>query len=319
MSVFEDAQAFVDDMFSQAEDAANELKAFASGAIDWFSFAARTDYTPGRADLDGISKAPEMVSVTLPASLDSYLKMNPDRFKTHVWESNFFDNLASTITSFINSGGTGISATVQSAIFEQGYARRRRMLDDDLRAVYAGAGSRGLLLPRSMEMAARNDLIDKFDMDFNDVNLKTIQIIAERAQQNVQWAMEHGIKIEDIHQSFAINYARLYFDITNNILKAFEVEVQQRIAEYDGKLKGRAQEIEVARISAGLDEAAIEREMKKWDIDLRESTERGKSYIAQTLDQTKIRLEAIRSLTEYFRTTVAGATGMVNAIETTEV
>lgn len=318
MSVFEDAQALVDDLYSQAEDAANELKSLATGAIDWFSFAARTDYTPGKAALEGISAAPAMVTVASPGDLAEYLKQNPDRFKTHVWESTFFDDLENTITQFIENGGTGISTTVQNAIFGQGYDRRRRMLRDDLRDIFAGAGARGWLLPRDMEVAARNDLIDKFDMDYNDVNLKTVQIVAERAQQNVQWAMEHGIKIEDIHQSFAINYAKLYFDITNNILKAFEVEVYQRVAEYDGKLKGRAQEIEVARISAGLDESAIEREMKKWEIDLRENSERGKSYIAQTLDRTKIRLQAIVSLTDYFRTAVAGVTGMVNAIETTE-
>lgn len=318
MSVFEDAQALVDDLYSQAEDAANELKSLATGAIDWFSFAARQDYTPGKAELEGVGALPVMTTVASPGDLAEYLKQNPDRFKTHVWESTFFDDLESTITTFIENGGTGINATVQNAIFEQGYDRRRRMLKDNLRDVFAGAGARGWLLPRDMEVAARNDLMDKFDMDYNDANLKTVQIVAERAQQNVQWAMEHGISIENIHQSFAINYAKLYFDITNNILRAFEVEVQQRIAEYDGQLRGRAQEIEKARISAGLDQAAIEREMKKWEIDLQENSERGKSYIAQTLDRTKIRLDAVKSLTDYFRTAVSGVAGMVNAIETTE-
>lgn len=318
MSVFEDAQALVDSLYSQADDAANQLKSLATGAIDWFSFAAREDFQPGRSELENISQAPKMVSVVLPSDLQMYLKENPDRFKTHVWESTFFDDLAATITAFIKSGGTGISRAVQDAIFDQGYARRRRMLQDGLRDIFVGAGQRGWLLPRQMEVAARNDLIDKFDMDMNDVNLKTVQIIAERAQQNVQWAMEHGIKIEDIHQSFAINYAKLYFDITDNLLKAFEVEVNQRIKEYEGQIMGRAQEIDVARISAGLDEAASDREMKKWDADLRESTVRGESYIAQTLDRTKIRMEAIKGLTDYFRSAVAGAAGMVNAIETTE-
>lgn len=318
MSVFEDAQAMVDSLYSQAEDATTQLKNLATGAIDWFSFAPRIEFTPGRTTLEGIGLAPNYTSAPLDGDIQSLLKTQPDRFKTHIWESSFFDDLAATITAFIENGGTGISQTVQDAIFEQGYARRRRVLNDDLRSIFAGAGQRGWLLPRQMEIAARNDLIDKFDMDMNDINLKTVQIITERAQQNVQWAMEHGIKIEDIHQSFAINYGKLYFDIANNLLKAFEIEVTQRLKEYEGKLMGRAQEVEVARISASLDETYQKMLMEKWRIDLNEGTERGKSMIAQTFDRTRIRMEAIKGLTDYFRSAVAGAAGMVNAIETTE-
>jgi len=315
--IMAEAQAMVNSYTSSANDAASELKGLAMGAIDTFSFAPRSDITVGRATLENISAAPVMTSVVIPSDIAKYLKENPDKYKKHIWESTFFDDLESTITRFINSGGTGISQTVQDAIYNQGYARRRRMLQDDLRDIFAGAGQRGWLLPRDMEVAARNERIDKFDMDYNDVNLKTVQITAERAQQNVQWAMEHGIKIEDIHQSFAINYSGIYLKLTDSLIREFEAEVNQRVKEYEGKIKGRAQEIDVARISAELDDKGYTREMEKWRLDNAELTTRGNAYIAQMLNETKIRIEAAVDLMNYFRSAVSGVTGMINAIQTT--
>lgn len=311
------AQALVNSYTSSAEEAATELKALAMGAIDTFSFAPRVDITLGRAALEGISAAPSMETLVIPSDLYRYLKETPDRYKTHIWQSTFFDDLENTITTFIENGGTGISQSVQDAIFNQGYERRRKIARDDLRDIFAGAGQRGWLLPRSMEVAARNYRLDKDDDDYNDVNLKIVHSMAERAQQNVQWAMEHGIKIEDIHQSFAINYAALSTKITDSLIRAFEAQMTQRIKEFEGKIMGRAQEIELARISAGLDDKSLDRLLEKWKIDSSEMTTRGNAYISQMLNETKIKLDAAVDLLNYYRSAVAAAGGMVNAIETT--
>lgn len=305
---------YVQSLRDEASGALDEIEQFASGwNIDEVLFGLTPTFSP--ADIPSINAddMPELEKPNMPANL----ALEPqviERYKTHVWEDAHLDALQETLLGYIESGGVGIDADLQTAIFEADKDRQDQTLRDSLDMAGARTGAKGFRYPTSMTKAVQSEILQKYQFDMRERSREITRLIAELAQKNVQFAIEANIKVESLHSDFAIQYAGLFQNITAALVDKYRAEVSAFIAEYDAKTKMVLAQVDISKASAEVELGEQTLLLKKWDTEVRNATERTKALIEQQGSNTKIQLGAAESLA----TALIGIAGSVqtNAITT---
>jgi hypothetical protein len=217
-----------------------------------------------------------------PAGLEAN---QPEKYKTHVWSAWQIDGLEDKLMNLVTTSDTGIlkelsganvDVNLQEAMYEYQRANDVRDLEYELNVLDGKWAADGYVLPPDGLVHNRAWLVARFDEKRTDRTRNIYSEIAKLAQQNVQWAYENGIKIEQLHSDFAIKYSQIYKDIIDAIVAIYKADVEIAITELEAQIKKLNAEIELAKLNIMHDEV----EMK---LKVEQANSRLQSYV-QTYD-----------------------------------
>lgn len=312
-----DAQVLTDSIYTKQLDlqgrvqtAMDRMSSIASlPFMSWFDFASTPAFEPQRAGTITLANLPSLQKAILNVDLNAG---SIDRYKSHIWTGGDLDALQVKLMQYINTGGVGIEQATQDAIFGQGRERDLQTLRDGMDMSGARTGAKGFRYPTSMTKALMKEALVTWQNAKTDLNREIVKIMADLAQKNVQFAIQHDISIEQLHSDFALKYAALYLDNTRHIIEKFKAEQDSYIAEFDGKLRGIMANLEVQKVNGNLELAFQGALQKKWELEANISVEKGKAQIQQSEQANTSKIEAGKSM-------VVATTGMMQSMASNAV
>jgi hypothetical protein len=201
-----------------------------------------------------------------PAGLTSE---QPQKYKNHVWEAWQINGLEDKLMNIVTTAdvgvlkelsGVGIPIALQESMYLYQQDIDRQDLEYSLDVLDGKWAADGYALPPDALVYNRAWEIERYNQKRTDRTRNIYADIAKLAQQNVQWAYENGIKIEQMHADFAINYAKIYKDIIDAIVSVYKAQVEIAIAEMEGHIKKLNAQIEVAKLN--IDKESTEMKLK---------------------------------------------------------
>jgi hypothetical protein len=322
--VFEYAKTEVDRLEAEFLSELADLKAAASSQFSpmvttdgfannptWSIAAAREVVFPGMNDLPS-----DRPTITLPPFV-----FNPEEFITadmltqYSYVSAFFDDfLEGRLKNYIDSQSYFLATEVQDALFNASRARDIQTQNDALDMVDRVQARRGFPIPSSMMLAARNDVIKKYQDTVTDRNKEITALIADKSLQEKMHAMDTSIKMEDIRSRFALEYGKMYWQAAEYIVRKYEVDVNTEISTFKAELDMLMKKAEVDLDAAGKDidfeRLKHEREMKRLDASLTEVDANVRTWVASLESRSR----ALREGTEYFKQAASGWLSQTNAV-----
>lgn len=308
------AKIHIDDVASEALDAADRLESIASLPFQiWIDFPAKTAAELTKVPpVSGTEDIPELERVDIDLSMVA--DFDPSRFQQATYLSSFFDFLEPKLTDFIENGGPGISEAVQTALFDNMRERDLQLLSDALDQVRGNYGKRGFPLPTSMLRAQENEIVKKYQDDRSNRNREITVLLAERAQDTMKAAVSAGIRMEEVQSQFSLGFARLFTEVSNQLIAQYRLMQDAALAEFEGQIKTIVTKAQVGEVNARLDMAYNEQVLKQWEIESEQAIEKTKARIAQAEQATQVKLEAARGLSEFYKGMVLGFAGQANGI-----
>lgn len=313
-TIINQAAAYLSDITSEALDAANRLESIASLPYQiWIDFANTAAVSLDKvAPVTGVEDLPEIKKVEMDLSMVK--NFDPNSFKQATYVSPFFTFLEPKLEDFISNGGPGISSSVQQALFDNMRERDLQLVDDALAMVRKNYGKKGFPTPTSMLRAQENEVIKKYQDDKSNRNREVTALIAERAQDTMKAAVSSGIRMEEVQSQFSLGFARLFMDVSAQLIQQYRLMQDTYIAEFDGQLKTIMAKVQVGETNARLEYAFQEQLLKQWEIQTTTAIEKTKASIQQAAQATEVKLRAAMGLSEFYKSMVAGIAGQANGI-----
>lgn len=214
-------------------------------------------------------------------------EMDPDkieRHKRHVFDDSRLDGFEEKLKSVYDGfkaptafqfSNQSIEEAIQSAFYDYHYDRDKEALSrkvDDIAAQWAADGYE--MAPGSMGHAISEEA-NAFDRQRSDQTKGIFGDLAQTVQQNIQWSIENGFKIEDLHMDFAIKYSELSKVFIQSSVDAYIAEIEKRLAEQ----RAQIDLIKAQTKSMGLD---VKADITKHKLELSERTARLAAYTQAT-------------------------------------
>jgi hypothetical protein len=219
-----------------------------------------------------------------------------------MYESEFLDTIKTKLKDWIEKGGTGLSPEIETAIFNRDVERAQQELRDAIDRITAVWARSGFTLPNG-KLAA---LIEEAEITFMNKRLEVSREIAikqaELEQQNIHFAIEKGLGLEQALMTYANSVAQRTFEaskavaeiaihIFNAMVQKYNIEVEvykARAAVYETRIKAEAAKADVYK---------AQMEGVKAIADVNES--KAKAYMAM--------ISAIEALTNIYKTEMQAA------------
>lgn len=221
-----------------------------------------------------IPKLGELENITFDDNVED------KRHTTIVWSSQSATSLLDQIKSVMANGGFGISADMQTAIFNTDIERKKQTLDDALLRVNANFGARGFRVPSHLLTGPRNEIIQKFQFDLENQSREIVKLMEEHYRQNVIAALSNGIQLETMLSEFTNKYDQLYIALMELAVKKYTALIQAEISKFDAKVK--RMEAEISRMRIRLEIYKTQVEWKRLALD--------KVRIDLAIDELQIKL-----------------------------
>jgi hypothetical protein len=218
------------------------------------------------ASVDSLQSALDGITFNTPNRPAGLEANQPEKYKTHVWEAWQIDGLENKLMNIVQISDTGIlkelsavniTTDFQEALYNYQRTNDIRDLEYELDVLDGKWAADGYVLPPDALVHNRSWLVARFDEKRTDRTRNIFSEIAKLAQQNVQWAYENGIKIEQLHADFAIQYAKIFKDIIEAIVAVYKADVEIAIAQLEAEIKKLQAEIEVAKLEISRDETEM--------------------------------------------------------------
>lgn len=292
-SLSNDIYAKVQALQSEVQDAMQRMENIASlPYLSWFNFSQTPAFEPQRAGVISLSDLPKLKQAILNIDLsnDSLTK-----YRSHIWQATDLNTLQAKLMEYVTTGGVGIEQAVQDAIFNQGRERDMQAMRDAMDLAGARTGAKGCRYPNSMTKALQKEILVKYQDTKGDLNREIVKIMGDLAQKNVQFAIQAGISVEQLHADFAIKYSALYLDNARLIIEKFKTEQEAYIADFEGTLRGLLANLEVEKINGSLELQYQGNLQKKWEIEANLLLERGKAQVQQAEQANNVKLAAAQN------------------------
>lgn len=327
-NIFSFVQGEVNSLIAKAESEISSLKTAAMGFYSPATTQAGWENNPfwniDRAapfTLTTLADLPEdLPTFNIPEFVfnpEDYV--NKDLLTKYSYESEFFDNfLEPQLIEFIEAQSYFIAADVQDALFRLTHDRDIQILNDQLDAQDRIEARRGFPMPNAMILVARNEILKQYGDRRSDRNREVTALIAERAHDGVKHATSESIKMEDIRSRFQLEYAKVYWQAADYLIRKYEADIRAAIAEYQSLL-------DMIRANTAVDEKVYDSERLYEEMENTRSIERLRASIAEmngNIDTWKHRvtaqIEAAKDAVEYYKSAVSSATSIMNDVRTND-
>lgn len=259
----------------------------------------------------------------LTSSYASYAQTIPDLvqanwikwFRAMLAENPLIDKLATTISNYIDNGGSGIPVPIEEAIVTRATDRVSAEQRRATVQVYEDAAKRGLTLPSGAMLAglkgARQSAAEANSKVATDVAIKNLEL--EHA--HMQFMMNLGVELERWVLGFASDTAKTVaecnaqaIEITKQILAGMIAVNDAIVRIYLAKWEGYKAGVEVYRAQL----SAIETQVHIYEAEIR--AELAKTEINKaTVEILTAIVGANRALAEVFKVQVDAETSKVEA------
>jgi hypothetical protein len=281
-------------IYSPTFGTAPALLTLPSYALPYPYITVPTPPTISYPSFDGVAPD-DIASISLQEYLDklttsyaSYSQDVPDLVRSHwfewframIGENPLIDKLATTISTYIDEGGSGIPEPIEEAIITRATDRvtaeqRRATLN-----VYDSAARRGLLLPSGMLLAglkeARQTAAEAISKVATDTAMKNLEL----EHDHMKFMLQLGVELEKMIINFASDTAKAVLEANGQAIELTKliltgmIEINNTIVRiYLAKWEGYKAAVEVyrAKISAlemqiRVYEAEIKAELAKVEI-----------------------------------------------------
>lgn len=245
---------------------------------------------------------------------------SPTAFNTHQWSNAGFDRLVGYIDAALLSGGSAISKSFQDALFNSDRERRLQTLNDSLLAATSQFSVRGFRLPNAMLIAARNEIIQKYQFDDTNQSREIVKLMEEHMRVNWQFCVQQRITTEQFHADFAVKYADMFNQNIDRIIRAYEADVSAYINTLNADIKRVEAKLSVYKMGVDAQQVdnANEIAVAAQEIDL--AFKRTSTITADRTNQAQAQLKGMEFIgTAYQQLASSFAQGsiQVNNIKTT--
>jgi hypothetical protein len=270
-----------------------------TSALDSLRPEAPTDEQLEISDVD-VPVAPTTTDITIPTlTTPSFETINLPSvtysFSELSYASALADAVKAALISWINTGGTGLSADVEAAIWARAQARQQAQnekLYADEENYFAG---RGWLMPPGAMVAGLREINREIARANAQTNYEIMIEQARLAQANTQFAFTTSVQMEGQDKEFANQ-------IGNRALQAAKDAVSVIVEIFDAKVKERLGQYELVKVEA---------EVAKTIVDMQAAANRSKAEIySADIEKFKAILQKelgiIESLAKVYGFKVAG-------------
>lgn len=312
--IWEDTKQAVASLKAQVDEAVSNLVALADELADPWDYIEPDKVTQSIFDPSDI-EAPSVGTFTRPPFVFNPADYVDDGgMQTYKYESDFFKFLDPKLREYIEYETVGISDAIQQAIFDSMRNRDTQTLNDALDAVDRVQARRGFPIPHSMMLAARSDVIKKYQDTYNDRNAEVTKLIAERAQANVHHAIDSGIKMEDINSRFQMEYFRMYFTMADVLIRRYEADMRAALAEFEANTKNAVLKFETDKTNVGYDIATMGQRVDRLKAYIQQNYDRSRILVDQAKTGAEVQLSSAQEVVKYYQAEVNGYLSQINAV-----
>lgn len=231
--------------------------------------------------VDGLADDLEDAGFDLPQKPSALNNLNIDKYRRHVFEDTRLDGFEDKLNA-IYSGFTTPTAyrfntetleeAIQTAFYQYQYDRDEEDLRTAIEQEAAEWAEDGYCLAPGAMAYEVSQKINAFDRQRTEKTEDVFNGLAQTVQKNIQWSIENGVAIEQLHMDFAIKYSELSKTFIDSAVDAYIAEIEKRIDEQ------RAQLMKIDELvkAHGLDTRA---DIKKHELELSERTARLAAYV----------------------------------------
>lgn len=303
-TILSQSEALVLDLQSQVDTAIQGLQTFIDGRISYVTYPPPTAFEPSKTTPIPVGSLPTLTPAILDKDFGNPLS-EIDVYKAHVFMAPTLDSMQSTILTWVQNGGIGINSDIQNALWNNNRQRRLQSLSDALDQISSRDAKRGFAYPTSRR--ASDAVLVQYQQDDENLNWQITSKMADLAQQNIQFAIQANIAIEQLQVTFTLGFGNMFLNLKKLIVDTFAIEANERVAEFKAQLDAIIAGYKVAEVNGTLTISYQELLLKQWEVLTTQGTDRTKSLIAQTEQATKIQLEATKSLVDTLGSTIKAA------------
>lgn len=229
---------------------------------------------------------------TLPTKPAGLQNLQIDKFRTHVFDDKRLDKMESLLNGIYSNfsvpgaydfNGQPLREQIQAAFYDYQYLRDREVVIDQIDTLANEWAADGYTHAPGALAYGVSQVVNDHDRRRTDATAGVFKELAQHAQQNIQWAFENGIGIEELHMDFAIKYSELSKVFIQTLVDAYICEIDKRIDEQRTSL------LYLDELTKGIS-LDLEADIKKYELELKERGARLGAYIQAT--NTYIEAEA---------------------------
>ena len=159
-------------------------------------------------------------------------------------------SLADSILGLINSGGTGVDS---EAIFNATRERDLQILSDELLQVAATGAMTGFPSRISMDNAARDAVLARFDQNRQTSSRDITALMAKTANDTLIAALNAGISLNQTKATLAHGVYQLQYSLQGLLLEKNKTDITTALTKYDAGVKKVLAEADLKKIAAEIE------------------------------------------------------------------
>ena len=177
----------------------------------------------------------DLLPANKPEDISNYYGFTTETGR--VYQSLTLQQVEDKMLSDIQTGGTGISADVQNAIWNQAIERDAIALNDAIIQLEDQYAHKGFPVAPGQMRKDRQDLIERFTATRSETNRTVVVKIADLAQKNTQFAIDELLKGEDLHIRYAIAFADRMLAVAKATSDAAIAWINAQVVQFNARLE----------------------------------------------------------------------------------
>jgi len=169
-----------------------------------------------------------------------------------IYQSQMLEDLKAALIAYLESGGTGLSATVEAALWARAEARKDLLNEKVYNEALNFFAARGFALPPGALTGRLTEALKEQARASAQINYEIMIEQARLAQTNTHFTITSAIQLEGQEREYfdkvatrAFNKARALVDVIINVYNA-------KMQGYIAKMEGKKAEIDLARMKGEL-------------------------------------------------------------------
>lgn len=228
-----------------------------------------------------------------------------------LWNSTNLGYIQNKLRSDVLTGGTGIEASVQDAIYNKAAERDLLAVNDALRLAAQQIGKKGFPIAPGRLAAQQNEILDKYLMTKAETSRSVMTNTAELAQKNIQFAINGLTQLEQLQVQFAISFADRMLNVAKFSVDAAIALINISIAKFNARIE--AYKAEVSSFELKIRAEAQKIEIFKSQIE----ASRIKNEInMQQIEIYKAKFAALQYATDIYRSQISAYNAQIDAEKT---
>jgi hypothetical protein len=134
--------------------------------------------------------------------------------------------------------------------------------------VDSGSGSKGFRMRGDYLAGQRNEVIQKYQFDMENLDREVTKLMEEHARTNWQFCIQHGISSEQFHANFTSKYDDLFVNMTVTALELYKSQLGADLQSYKAYVEGITLKWDVVKTRIGANTAALNAELERMKLEL---------------------------------------------------